>query len=30
VARRQPYVSQQPATLHEAGLVIDRRKGTLI
>jgi DNA-binding transcriptional ArsR family regulator len=28
--KRQPYVSQQLATLREAGLVIDRREGTLI
>jgi DNA-binding transcriptional ArsR family regulator len=28
--RPQPYVSQQLATLREAGLVADRREGTLI
>jgi ArsR family transcriptional regulator len=28
--QRQPYVSQQLATLREAGLVTDRREGTLI
>ena len=28
--KRQPYVSQQLATLREAGLVADRREGTLI
>lgn len=28
--QRQPYVSQQLATLREAGLVSDRREGTLI
>jgi ArsR family transcriptional regulator len=28
--RPQPYVSQQLATLREAGLVTDRREGTLI
>jgi len=28
--QRQPYVSQQLGTLREAGLVIDRRDGTLI
>ncbi|MGD8487743.1 MAG: metalloregulator ArsR/SmtB family transcription factor [Anaerolineae bacterium] len=28
--QRQPYVSQQLATLREAGLVADRREGTLI
>jgi len=28
--RPQPYVSQQLATLREAGLVVDRREGTLI
>jgi DNA-binding transcriptional ArsR family regulator len=28
--QRQPYVSQQLATLREAGLVTDRRDGTLI
>jgi ArsR family transcriptional regulator len=28
--RRQPYVSQQLASLREAGLVADRRDGTLI
>jgi DNA-binding transcriptional ArsR family regulator len=27
---RQPYVSQHLATLREAGLVVDRREGTLI
>jgi DNA-binding transcriptional ArsR family regulator len=30
VGKRQPYVSQQLATLREAGLVADRREGTLI
>jgi DNA-binding transcriptional ArsR family regulator len=30
LGRPQPYVSQQLATLREAGLVIDRREGTLI
>jgi len=30
LGQRQPYVSQQLATLREAGLVIDRRDGTLI
>jgi len=30
LAKRQPYVSQQLATLREAGLVTDRRDGTLI
>lgn len=30
LARPQPYVSQQLATLREAGLVTDRREGTLI
>jgi DNA-binding transcriptional ArsR family regulator len=30
LGRRQPYVSQQLATLREAGLVADRRDGTLI
>jgi ArsR family transcriptional regulator len=30
LGQRQPYVSQQLATLREAGLVIDRREGTLI
>lgn len=30
LGRRQPYVSQQLATLREAGLVTDRREGTLI
>lgn len=28
--QRQPYISQQLATLREAGLVSDRREGTLI
>jgi len=28
--QRQPYVSQQLATLREAGLVTDRREGTLV
>jgi DNA-binding transcriptional ArsR family regulator len=28
--QRQPYVSQQLATLREAGLVTDRREGTLL
>lgn len=28
--KRQPYVSQQLATLRDAGLVADRREGTLI
>lgn len=28
--RAQPYVSQQLATLREAGLVSDRREGTLV
>ena len=28
--QRQPYISQQLATLREAGLVVDRREGTLI
>jgi ArsR family transcriptional regulator len=28
--QRQPYVSQQLASLREAGLVTDRREGTLI
>ncbi len=28
--QRQPYVSQQLATLRDAGLVTDRREGTLI
>ena len=28
--QRQPYVSQQLATLRDAGLVADRREGTLI
>jgi ArsR family transcriptional regulator len=28
--QRQPYVSQQLASLREAGLVTDRRDGTLI
>lgn len=30
LGQRQPYVSQQLGTLREAGLVIDRRDGTLI
>jgi DNA-binding transcriptional ArsR family regulator len=30
LSQRQPYVSQQLATLREAGLVADRREGTLI
>jgi DNA-binding transcriptional ArsR family regulator len=30
LGRRQPYVSQQLATLREAGLVTGRREGTLI
>lgn len=30
IGQRQPYVSQQLAALREAGLVIDRREGTLI
>jgi ArsR family transcriptional regulator len=30
LGRPQPYVSQQLATLREAGLVQDRREGTLI
>ena len=30
LGKRQPYVSQQLAALREAGLVIDRRDGTLI
>ena len=30
LGRRQPYISQQLATLREAGLVADRRDGTLI
>jgi DNA-binding transcriptional ArsR family regulator len=30
VGQRQPYVSQQLAALREAGLVSDRREGTLI
>jgi DNA-binding transcriptional ArsR family regulator len=30
LGRPQPYVSQQLATLREAGLVKDRREGTLI
>jgi ArsR family transcriptional regulator len=30
LGQRQPYVSQQLATLREAGLVADRRDGTLI
>jgi DNA-binding transcriptional ArsR family regulator len=28
--QRQPYISQQLATLRDAGLVTDRREGTLI
>ena len=28
--QRQPYISQQLSTLREAGLVTDRREGTLI
>ncbi len=30
LGQRQPYISQQLATLREAGLVADRRDGTLI
>lgn len=30
LGHRQPYVSQHLATLREAGLVVDRREGTLI
>jgi DNA-binding transcriptional ArsR family regulator len=30
LGQRQPYVSQQLATLREAGMVTDRREGTLI
>jgi len=30
LGKRQPYVSQQLAALREAGLVADRREGTLI
>ena len=30
LGQRQPYVSQQLATLRDAGLVKDRREGTLI
>ena len=30
LGKRQPYISQQLATLREAGLVTDRRDGTLI
>jgi DNA-binding transcriptional ArsR family regulator len=30
LGKRQPYVSQQLAALREAGLVVDRREGTLI
>ena len=30
LGKRQPYVSQQLATLREAGLVTDRRDGTVI
>ena len=30
LGKRQPYVSQQLATLREAGLVTGRREGTLI
>jgi ArsR family transcriptional regulator len=30
LGKRQPYVSQQLAALREAGLVTDRRDGTLI
>ena len=30
LGQRQPYVSQQLATLREAGLVADRREGPLI
>jgi ArsR family transcriptional regulator len=30
LGQRQPYISQQLATLRQAGLVADRREGTLI
>jgi DNA-binding transcriptional ArsR family regulator len=30
LGKRQPYISQQLAALREAGLVADRREGTLI
>lgn len=30
LGQRQPYISQQLATLRDAGLVLDRREGTLI
>ena len=30
LGQRQPYVSQQLAILRDAGLVVDRREGTLI
>lgn len=30
LGQRQPYVSQQLAVLRQAGLVVDRREGTLI
>ncbi|MGD8397865.1 MAG: metalloregulator ArsR/SmtB family transcription factor [Anaerolineae bacterium] len=30
LGQRQPYVSQQLATLRDAGLVADRRDGTLV
>ena len=30
LGQRQPYVSQQLSTLRDAGLVTDRREGTLI
>ena len=30
LGQRQPYVSQQLATLRESGLVADRREGTLV
>lgn len=30
LGQRQPYISQQLSTLREAGLVADRREGTLI
>jgi DNA-binding transcriptional ArsR family regulator len=30
LGKRQPYVSQQLATLREAGLVVGRRAGTLV
>jgi DNA-binding transcriptional ArsR family regulator len=30
LGKRQPYVSQQLATLRDAGLVTDRREGTLM